>query len=290
MVFDVVDDQRVREALIRGIRMQWLDAPCDGSPVLYVHGVPDDGAMWIPFLERTGGISPDLPGFGGSAKPRYHPYGIAQIADQLEGLLDQPSVERFRLVVHDWGGAALAPAQRIPDRVERLVIIDALPMLPGYHWHRIARIWRAPIAGALFMRLATKEALRFISREAHVANRPMPQEFTDSVWSHFDRDTRAAILRLTAAHPRRCSPATEIACTGAPPTLVLWGERDPYLPSWCAEAYGRALPNATVELVPDASHWSWIDRPNVIDRVAAFLDGSRGPNLDHQPTIIGVQS
>ena len=278
----------VREAAIRGTRMRWLYAPCTGSPVLYVHGVPDEGSMWTPFLKRTGGLAPDLPGFGSSAKPRHYPYGIAQVADQLEGLLDHLQIDRFRLVVHDWGGAALALAQRIPDRVERLVIIDALPLLPGYHWHRIARVWRTPLAGELFMALTTRKALRFISREAYAAKGPLPDAFLERAWSHFDGDTRRAILRLY-----RSAPEEMLAGYGdrlgriTAPTLVLWGERDPYVPASFADAYAQAIPNATLQRIADASHWCWIDRPDLIGQVTDFLNSDTHPTgqtLNNHPT------
>lgn len=264
---------QTHEAAIRGLRTRWLTAPGDGAPVLYVHGVPDEGSMWTGFLQRSGGIAPDLPGFGASQKPRHHPYGIASIADHLEGLLDHLQIDRFRLVVHDWGGAALALAQRMPERVERLVIIDALPLLPGYHWHRLARVWRTPIVGELFMALTGKHAVRFISREARVAPGPLPEAEIDRIWSAFDRGTRNAILRQY-----RSAPETQLAGYGdrlaelACPALVLWGDRDPYVPARFADAYGAALPNATVQHVADASHWCWIDRPDLIERVTDWLD------------------
>ena len=50
------------------------------APVLYLHGVPTSGADWIPFLERTGGIAPDLPGFGRSAKSGGFDYSIVDSA------------------------------------------------------------------------------------------------------------------------------------------------------------------------------------------------------------------
>ena len=48
----------------------------------------------------------------------------------------------MRLVVHDWGVVGLLWAMRHPERVERLVVMNAVPFLPGYRWHRTARIWR----------------------------------------------------------------------------------------------------------------------------------------------------
>ncbi|HVP02578.1 MAG TPA: alpha/beta hydrolase [Solirubrobacteraceae bacterium] len=263
---------RSARATLRGLDSAWLQAPSDGTPTLYVHGVPDEGSMWTPFLERTGGIAPDLPGFGESGKPRDFPYGIEAIADHLEALLDHLQIDRVKLVAHDWGGAALAFAQRRPERIERLVLIDAGPLLPDYHWHRLARIWRTPVAGELFMLLATKPALRVLSREAAVAPGPMPEEWLERVWFHFDRGTRRAILRLYRSAPeqdlaRAGARLSELTC----PALVVWGERDPYVPVRFADAYGAVLPDATVERVPDASHWCWIDRPDLVERIAGWL-------------------
>lgn len=270
--------RRIRSgrATLRGLDSAWLQAPWDGTPTVYVHGVPDEASMWTPFLERTGGIAPDMPGFGETAKPHDFPYGIEGVADQVEAVADHLGIERMNLVVHDWGGAALAFAQRHPERIERLVLIDAAPLLPGYHWHRLARVWRTPLVGEAFMALVTRPALRFLSRESRVAPGPMPDDWVARVWFNFGRDTRRATLRLY-----RSASEADFAAAGTRlgdltcPALVVWGDRDPYVPARFADAYGAALPAATVEHLPDASHWAWIDRPDLIDRVARWLaDGS----------------
>src|SRR5438445_697761 len=90
-------------------------------------------------------------------------------------------VERVRMVVHDWGAVGLAFAQRCPERVERLVVINAVPLLGGYRWHRIARIWRTPLLGELAMGATTRRALELTSREGNVTPGPMPRAWLDSV-------------------------------------------------------------------------------------------------------------
>ena len=60
-------EERVED--VDGQPIRWRSAPGLDPPVLYVHGVPESGDMWDPFLARTGGVAPDLPGFGGSATP-----------------------------------------------------------------------------------------------------------------------------------------------------------------------------------------------------------------------------
>ena len=55
------------------------------------------------------------------------------------------------------------------------------------------------------------------------------------------------------------------------PALVVWGARDPYIPARFGSAYANALGNAELLELPDAGHWPWLDRPDVIERVVDFL-------------------
>ena len=99
---------------------RWLDA--GGARILYLHGVPSASFDWLPLLERTGGGAPDLPGFGHSAKPAEFDYSIGGYDRWLEAFVAQAELERFSLVVHDWGGVGLALAQRFPERIDRLAL------------------------------------------------------------------------------------------------------------------------------------------------------------------------
>src|ERR1039457_5724439 len=83
----------------------------------------------VGFLERSGGLAVDLPGFGRSGKPGYLKYTIDEYARFIERFLDFVEVERVRLVMHDWGAVGLAFAQAHPERVERLVVLKAAPLL-----------------------------------------------------------------------------------------------------------------------------------------------------------------
>jgi pimeloyl-ACP methyl ester carboxylesterase len=267
-----------------GLPIFWRSAPAPVGevgpgvappPPLYLHGVPTNSDDWLPFLERTGGLAPDLPGFGRSGKPGSLRYTIEEYADFLERYLDHVGVERVSLVVHDWGVVGLAFAQRHPERVERLVIINAITFLPGYRWHRTARLWRTPVVGELAMGSTSRRLLRFTSKESNATPGPMPDAWLDTVLDHFDQGTQRAILRLY-----RSSPPEVLAAAGSRlerltmPALVVWGARDPYIPARFGQAYAEALPSAELLELPDAGHWPWLDRPDAIDRVVDFLGAS----------------
>jgi pimeloyl-ACP methyl ester carboxylesterase len=258
-----------------GLPVFWRSAlPTNSTvaPALYVHGVPTSSEDWLPFLQRSGGVAPDLPGFGRSGKPGYLRFTIDEYAGFIERFLDHIELERVRLVVHDWGAVGLAFAQSHPERVERLVVTNAVPFLPGFRWHRTARIWRTPLLGELAMGATTRLTLRLLTREANVTPGPLPQTWIDSVLAHFDQGTQRAILRLY-----RSSPSDVLAVAGTQlsrldmPSLVIWGSRDPYIPERFAREYAQILPNSELIELSDAGHWWWLDRPDAIERVTDFL-------------------
>jgi pimeloyl-ACP methyl ester carboxylesterase len=232
------------------------------APILYLHGVPTDSRDWIPFLERFGGIAPDLPGFGRSAKPGDFDYSIAGYDRFLEAFVDQLELDRFTLVMHDWGCVGLALAQRFPERVERILMFPIVPFVPGYRWHRIARGWRTPLLGELLMGFTTRRGLR----------RELPRELADAAWECFDHGTQRAILRLyRSAPPDVLARAGERLDRIRAPALILWSTDDPYLPAELAEGHADALGGeVTVELI-EGGHWLWLERPDVLDRAGEFL-------------------
>jgi pimeloyl-ACP methyl ester carboxylesterase len=231
------------------------------TPVLYLHGVPTHSVDWLPFLERYGGIAPDLPDYGRSARPSDFDYSIRGYDRFLEAFVEELELDRFVLVLHDWGAVGLALAQRFPERVERIVMFPIVPFVPGYRWHGLARGWRTPLLGELLMGFATRAAFR----------RGLPPAIADSAWERFDHGTQRAILRLY-----RSAPPSALAAAGArlgeirAPALILWSTDDPYLPAEVAEPHAAALGGeATVELV-QGGHWPWLRRPELVERAGDF--------------------
>jgi pimeloyl-ACP methyl ester carboxylesterase len=260
---------------IGGQSVFWRSAGDAQCPVLYVHGVPTSSADWKPFLELGGGLAPDLPGFGRSAKRADGDYTMEGYDAFLEGFLEHLGVERLRLVVHDWGCVGLLWAQRFPERVERLVVMNAVPLLPGYRWHRVARVWRTRGAGEIAMGATSRKTLKQGTRDAAGALGVMPDEWLDETIACFDQGTQRAILRLY-----RSSPPAKLAKAGASlgkiacPALVVWGSDDPYIPQRFANAHAEALGGGTeLEVLDGAGHWPWYERPDLVERVCGFLDG-----------------
>lgn len=190
----------------------------------------------------------------------------------FEGLLDALKIDRFRLVVHDWGGVAVSAASRRPDRVAALVVIDAVPLADTYRWHWVARIWRTPRLGEAFQATFNRTSLKALTRFRSPHGRPMPDWWLDSVVGYLDAGTKDAILRLyRSADPdvlaRHGAHLADLRC----PTLLVWGEKDPYIGLADARRYQAQIPGAKLEVVPGAGHWCTVDQPGVFDRLVDFL-------------------
>lgn len=240
-------------------------------PTLFVHGVPTSSDDWVPFLERVPGLAPDLPGFGRTTKRGDGDFTMEGYDRFVEEFLDLVEVDRVNLVVHDWGAVGLLWAQRFPERVNRVVVLNAVPLGQEYRWHFIARIWRRRALGELAMGTTAKWALRLALRPATPRKGGMPKAFVDEIAAHLDQGTQRAILHLY-----RSSPPEKLLAAGSElssltgPALVVWGDRDPYISSVHGERYADLL-GGTVRHVPDAGHWPWIDDPSVVDTVCDFL-------------------
>jgi len=103
----------------------------------------------------------------------------------------------------------------------------------------------------------------------------LSDEFLDRAWTELDRGTKHAILRLyrsmpEAAMAREGRSLDRIRC----PALVVWSTKDPYIGAEFGPAYADALGGEVgVEVYENAGHWLWLDRPEVIDRVARSVRG-----------------
>src|SRR5262245_34176946 len=166
--------------------------------VVFVHGNPDAGADWKPLMgsvvEFAPVVAPDMPGFGGADKRPDQDYTLAGYAAHLGGVIEQLGIERVHLVAHDFGGPfALTWAVANPDRVASITLINTAVLL-DYRWHRMARVWRAPVIGELAQRASTRALARWLLRHD---NPGLPDEWVDRIAGHLmPRGTKHAILRL----------------------------------------------------------------------------------------------
>ena len=186
-------------------------------------------------------------------------------------------------MLHDFGGPwGLRWAAEHPARFASAVLLNT-GALPGYRWHALARVWRTPGLGELFMATTTRPGWRLLLRRGQP--RPLPRAFVDRMYDDFDRTTRRAVLELYRSVRDVGATGEQLARALRPldrPALVLWGRHDPYIRVEHAERQRQAFPHADVRVLDHAGHWPFVDQPGEIaTAVTAFLaavtDGAAPP-------------
>lgn len=260
---------------VDGVQDRVILAGPSGSSeaVVFVHGNPGSADDWEGLAAACGSqgmraLSLDMPDFGETLAPEGFEHTVAGYAAFLEHALQKLGVERAHLVLHDFGGPfGLVWAATHPDRVGSVTLIDT-GILPGYRWHRMARIWRTPVVGELSQALMFRSGFRRVLAAAEPKG--LPREFLDRMYDQYDRRTRRAVLKLYRSSDDPGAAGRELAEWMAPrdiPALVIWGERDSYLPSSYAERQREAFPSAQVHVLPDSGHWPFVDASETVERL-----------------------
>ena len=260
---------------IGGVRSPYAEAGAASEEAAeYVHGNPDEGLRDL--VARVGAfgraVAADMPGFGRADKPADFEHTVAGYARHLDGALRELGVRRAHLVLHDFGGPwGLQWASDHTDQVASLTLIN-IGVLPGYHWHFFARVWRTPLLGDVFMATANRRMFRTSLRRG---NAKLPAAFIDGMFDDFDRGTRRAVLKLYRATPQPGADAERYASVLRPldlPALVVWGKTDPYIGVEYAERQREVFPRARVVILEESGHWPHADDPEgVAAAVVPFL-------------------
>jgi pimeloyl-ACP methyl ester carboxylesterase len=264
---------RLSDIRVDGVRTLLLQGgPAnDEKAIVFVHGNPGFSRDWEDLMERVSAfcrcIAPDMPGFGGSEKPETFDYTVAGYARHLGALLEQLQVRKAHLVLHDFGGPwGLAWALANPQALASLTLINT-GVLADYHWHYLARIWRTPVLGELFMASTTRLGFGLLLK--HGNPRVLPKPFVDGMYEHFDAGTKRAVLRLYRATSNLGQMAKDFGHafrSWTCPTLIIWGRADPYIPVRYAEMQRGYFSKAQIAVLDDSGHWPFADNP---EKVAA---------------------
>jgi pimeloyl-ACP methyl ester carboxylesterase len=265
-------DTRVRHRTLRldGYEVFYREAgPVDAPVVLLPHGYPCSSyefRNYMPALaDRWRLIAPDFPGCGYSGTPHGFAYDFDGFAAFLERFLNRLGVRRFAIYLHDFGSQiGLRLAIRRPDAIAALILQNGDIYEDAF----------GPKYGPLMELLDRPEAERRVKLAEAVSVEEFRAEFLNDVVP----DVAAAIAPdLWRLHWSLMTPERQAITVGVldglkanlawfpryqaflrehrPPTLIVWGPRDGYMPEPAARAYLRDLPDAELHVLPDAGHW-----------------------------------
>ena len=248
-----------------------------GSAVLFLHGNPDTGDLWDGVIRAMAGrhrcLAPDLPAFGRSHTPPDFDGSLDAQAAWVDDLVASLGLAHVDLVAHDFGGLfGLAWAVRHPEKVRRVALINTM-FFPEYRWHFWARVWRTPILGELSFALNTRGGL---AREMRRGSTRLPLSHAHKAYDAMTPAMTRMVLRLyRAADPHVFVPWQDDlqGLLARVPSLVLWGDRDPYIDKGFAERFGAR----EVHHFPEAGHWLPVEEPDAVAAHLLSLFATDGP-------------
>ena len=261
--------------IVQGVSVYLADCG-SGTPILFLHGAPDSAEMWNGVIERMKDgyrcFAPDLPGFGRSQAPANFTCSLENMAGFLDELIEKAAIPTpLNLVVADFGATyGLSWAVEHPQKVRRLAIAGGSNFSSRYRWHGMARLLRTPVLGEVAMATVTLPAQeRMMRRNAPLLSAEYVRE--SYALSLAKPETRRMMLKLYRGINAQDFVGWEDRLqklTAHVPTLVLWGDKDPFITPEYAEQFG----NAQVEHFPENGHWLAVESPEiVVERLATFF-------------------
>jgi len=285
-------------AELNGIRMHYVTAGA-GELLMFVHGFPEFWYAWKEQLLEFGrdyqAAAPDMRGYNLSEKPAgVDPYQMKFLCEDLRCLAEHLGHDRFVLVGHDWGGAiAWAFAQSYPGYLEKLVIINAPH--PAVFERELRDNPAQQKASEYMLMFRSPQAEQTLSANRYdllyqgvLSEGVKNGYFTEAdckayreAWSQPGALT-GGLNYYRAAHigppTPEGGPAKGKFIDDLPdlsvkiPTLVIWGERDPYLLTGNLEGLEEWVPDLTIKRIPEGSHWVVHEKPALINNlIRSFL-------------------
>ena len=243
--------------------------PDDAPVVLLPHGYPSSAYefrnLMPPLADRWRLIAPDFPGAGYSGTPESFDYSFDGFADWLDRFVQQLGIEQFVIYLHDFGspiGARLAI--KAPERIVAQIIQNGdIPYenALGPKYAEIERTWSLPDGE---MRAELRKAITEENFKEEFLN-DLPPELAQLVppdlwtlhWSlmtELRKDIATELIFGLKANRTWFPEHRRYLQEHRPPTLIVWGPHDHYMPEQSGRAYLRDLPDAELHLL-DGGHW-----------------------------------
>jgi pimeloyl-ACP methyl ester carboxylesterase len=235
----------------------------DRAPLVLLHGTGSSLHTWQGWVRALQAqrrvITVDLPGFGLTGPHEGvwegRPYDAETDADFVLALLDELKVQRFSVGGNSLGGeVAWRLAARVPQRVERLILVSAagpafkpLQVPPGFLLARTPVLNR--IGDVLLPRALVAASLASMYGDPSLVRE-------EQVDRHFELTLREGNRRALAERLAAWAPGldAERIATLRLPTLILWGGRDRLIPPSVGQTFEAQIPGSRLLVFDDLGH------------------------------------
>jgi pimeloyl-ACP methyl ester carboxylesterase len=211
-----------------------------GEVVLCLHGIPASSFLYRKLLpglaaRRLRGVAFDLPGLGLAERPAAFDYTWTGFGAWCAAAVDALDLERFHLVIHDFGGpVGFELCARMPQRILSLTILNTAIDVEDFHRPPALELLARPWLSAPMLKLLPRPAFRALMWHVGIADRASTTDAELDAWLDLLRreDGGRACVRMAAGLERTHAKSKLYARAVrglTVPIQVLWGVADPVL-------------------------------------------------------------
>lgn len=246
-----------------GLSFHVSDTGTGPETLVFLHYFGGSARTWHPVIDRLCSdfrcLAIDLRGWGDSESTPTG-YAVADMAGDIQGILNALNLPRFAFVTHSMGGKpAQVLAARAQPGLERLLLVGPSPLSP----EPMTEEDRAEMRAAWGDAEAARKTLDTI------AKLPLSEAWQQQVVEDNLRAARPAWEAWADLGSRE--DLSSLASKITVPTAVLAGEKDPVLsPDVLTREVTGRIPGATQTILPGAGHLIPLEAPDAVaDWIAA---------------------
>lgn len=237
-----------------------------GPVVVLLHAFPLDSTMWKQQRSELSDafriVTPSFPGFGGSSL--LQGLTIDAGADVIAELLDHLGINERVVVggVSMGGYVALAFARLYPQRLRALILSDT----KADGDDQAAKTARDRTIEQLSTQGASDVIEQLLPKLVGTTTQARRKDVVESVRAIAQRqpaESMAIALRALRDRPDATPALSHVSV----PTITLVGAEDTITPPEKARALADAIPNARLEIIPDAGHLSNLESPEKFNAI-----------------------
>lgn len=272
---------RSRFLSVDGIRLHYQEFGDEAAPaIILLHGYTASVYVWktvAPMLADAGlrVVALDLVGFGYSEKPRWFEYSIEAQARIVSRFMNRLGIGRAAILGSSYGGAVAATlALDYPERVEKLILVDAV-INDELKSHPILRLASFRGIGELITPFLFDSTRLMRNRMRDTIAKPNHHLITADRIESIRRPLSAADGHYSLLATSRAWHADRIGKDASlilQPTLILWGEDDSVTPIKDAHKLQSDIPHSRLVVLKDCGHVPQEEKPEIFaEFVGAFV-------------------
>lgn len=221
--------------------------------VVFLHGWGSEAALFGKLVDGCeSAVAVDLPGFGGSEKPK-EDWSLGDYVSFVKNFLGHMGVEKPVLVGHSFGGSiAIEYASNHESGIEKLILIGSAgirrksfkKMMFLVLSKTIGFVFRIPGLGRM-RDFARKRFYKAIDSEDYIRSGELSGIYKKII----NEDISGDLSKITV------------------PTLLIWGENDKETPLSDAREMQEAIHGSKLEIIEDAGHYAFLDKPQEFEKI-----------------------